>query len=79
MVNKCRDAMRKWCKSKGIDFATLPPIAPPSPPVGMGPRPFGPVRDVQFSEGFDPWDYALDQAAQDEYDCRYGLRVYQEG
>jgi hypothetical protein len=61
MVNKCRDAMRKWCKSNGIDFAILPPIAPPPLPVGMGERPFGAVREVEFTDDFDIWDYALTQ------------------
>ena len=58
MINACRDAMRKWCKGKGIDFSKLPPIVPPTPP-STGERPFGPVRDVQYSAGFNAWDYAL--------------------
>ena len=58
MINACRDAMRKWCKSKGIDFSKLPPIVPPFPP-STGVRPFGAVREVKYSKGFDAWDYAL--------------------
>jgi hypothetical protein len=58
-INRCKDAMRKWCKQRGIDFASLPPIVPPQPPVGMGPRPFGPVKDLKVPASFDVWDYAL--------------------
>ena len=43
MINACRDAMRKWCKGKGVDFSSLPPIVPPTPP-STGERPFGAVR-----------------------------------
>jgi hypothetical protein len=59
MINRCKDAMRKWCKSKGIDFSSLPPIAPLTPPVGMGARPFRQIRDAPIPDDFDVWDYAL--------------------
>ena len=59
MINRCKDAMRKWCKSKGIDFSSLLPIMLMPPPAEMGPPPFANVRGLPIPDDFDVWDYAL--------------------